>query len=42
MAKRLLYMADLVKRFLVHRFDSLEKIVVRFFVQTTDFFFSLW
>lgn len=35
-------MAELVKRCLVHRFDSLEKIVVSSSVQTTDIFsFSL-
>jgi hypothetical protein len=34
-------MTELVKRFLIHRFDSLEKVVVCFLIQTTDSFSSV-
>jgi len=38
--KRLLYTAELVKHFLVHRFDSLAEVVVRFHLYIADFFLS--
>jgi hypothetical protein len=36
--KRLSYIAELVKHFLIHRFDSLSKVVVRFHLRIADFF----
>jgi hypothetical protein len=38
--KRRLYTAELVKHFLLHRFDSLAEVVVRFHLHVADFSLS--